>query len=87
MSSKWVYTDSFSYTLPCTQQTREFVDEKQSIQWMKMHRKRCDKCRGARVVDAPGYDIIRNVSSSSDELLLQQDKKQQLQHLITLLNA
>jgi len=87
MSSKWVYTNTFSWTLPCTQQTKEFVDEKQSKQWLKMHCKRCEKCRGAKLVDAEGFNVIRAVSSPADELLLQQYKKQQLQHLVDLLNS
>jgi len=52
-----------------------------------MHCKRCEKCRGAKLVDAEGFNVIRAVSSPADELLLQQYKKQQLQHLVDLLNS
>jgi hypothetical protein len=83
----WVCTDTFSFALLCTEQTKDFVDERQANQWLKMHRKRCDKCRNAKAVDVSGYNISRNVNSPADEVRLKRDEIEEMKRIIGTMKA
>ena len=83
----WICTDTFSWVLLCTEQTKDFVDGRQANQWLKMHRKRCDKCRSAKAVPVSGYNISRNVNSPADEVRLKQDEMQELQRIISTMKV